>query len=97
ADTEDLYDRWKAVIGITILVSYGAAIPIVGFALATLIFFAVWLWLGGVRRPVTVGLVSVLGTLALLYLFAGLSKMPLDRGIDGFDALTVGLYRVIRI
>jgi putative tricarboxylic transport membrane protein len=95
--TEELYDRWKAVIGITILVVYGAAIPIVGFALATLIFFIVWLWLGGVHRPLTVGLVSVIGTLALLYLFAGVSKMPLDRGIDGFDALTVALYRVIRI
>ena len=93
----EIYDNRKAVIGIAILVAYGAAIPVVGFALATVTFFVVWLWLGGVRRPYTVCLVSSLGTIALLYLFAGLSKMPLDRGFGVFDTLTVSLYRVLGI
>ncbi len=97
AETAELYDNRKAVIGITILVVFGVAIPVVGFALATVAFFAVWLWLGGVRRPRTVVLVSLLGTIALLYLFAGVSKMPLDRGMGAFDALTISLYRVLGI
>lgn len=96
-ETGEIYDNRKAVIGIAILVVYGVAIPVVGFALATVAFFAVWLWLGGVRRAHTVCLVSLLGTIALLYLFAGLSKMPLDRGMDAFDALTVALYRALGI
>lgn len=96
-ETGKTYNNWKAVIGIAILVVYGVAIPVVGFALATVAFFAVWLWLGGVRRAHTVGLVSLLGTIALLYLFAGLSKMPLDRGLGIFDALTVSLYRALGI
>ena len=96
-ETGEIYDNRKAVIGIAILVVYGVAIPVAGFALATVVFFVVWLWLGGVRRHYTVGLVSLLGTAALLYLFAGLSKMPLNRGIGAFDALTVSLYRALGI
>jgi putative tricarboxylic transport membrane protein len=96
-ETREIYDNRKAIVGIAILVVYGVAIPVVGFALATVTFLAVWLWLGGVRRAHTVVLVSLLGTIALLYLFAGLSKMPLDRGKGAFDALTVLLYRALGI
>ena len=96
-ETGALYDNWKAVVGIAIIVLYGVAIPVVGFALATVAFFAVWLWLGGVRRAHTVCLVSLLGTIALLYIFAGLSKMPFDRGIGVFDGLTVAIYRALNI
>lgn len=96
-DTREMYDNRKAIVGIAVLVVYGVAIPVVGFALATVAFLAVWLWLGGVRKAHTVSLVSLLGTIALLYLFAGLSKMPLDRGKGAFDALTVSLYRALGI
>ena len=96
-ETGEIYDNWKAVVGIAILVVYGVAIPVVGFVLATVAFFAVWLWLGGVRRARTVGLVSLLGTIALLYIFVGVSKMPLNRGIGPFDGLTVSLYSALGI
>jgi putative tricarboxylic transport membrane protein len=91
------YDNWKAVLGITLLVLYGVAVPLVGFALATVLFFMAWLAFGGLRKPLTIGLISVLGTVGLLYIFAGLSKMPLDRGVGVFDGVTIVLYRVLGI
>ncbi len=91
------YDNRKAAVGIALLLLYGIAIPFVGLALATAVFFALWLASGGLRKPLTVGLISVLGTVSLLYIFAGLSKMPLDRGVGFFDDVTVALYRVLGI
>ena len=91
------YDNWKAAIGIALLVAYGLAVPFIGFALATALFLVVWLAVGGLKKPLTIALVSVVGTITLLYVFAGLSKMPLDRGIGLFDAATVTLYRALGI
>ena len=91
------YDNRKAAIGIALLVAYGLAVPIIGFALATVLFLVVWLAVGGLKKPLTIALISVVGTVTLLYVFAGLSKMPLDRGVGLFDAVTVTLYRALGI
>jgi putative tricarboxylic transport membrane protein len=91
------YHEARSIGAIVLLVAYGAAAPFVGFAWATLIFIAAWLWLSGLRRPVTVSLVSILGTLGVLYLFVKVSLMPLDRGVGVFEQATVALYRLLRI
>lgn len=91
------YDNRKAAIGIAILILYGAAIPVTGFALATLAFLAIWLWLGGVHKALTICLVSTVGTVVLLYIFVKVSTLPLNRGIGPFDGLTVSLYRALGI
>ena len=91
------YDNRRAALGIALLLLFGIAVPFIGFALATVVFLAVWLPAGGLRKPLTIGLLSVLGTVSLLYIFAGLSKMPLDRGIGFFDGVTVALYRLLGI
>jgi putative tricarboxylic transport membrane protein len=87
----------KAVVGIALLVAYGVAIPAIGFALATVLFLAGWLLLGGVRRPVTIALTSLVGTVALLYLFVKVSTLPLDRGKGAFELATVAIYRLLGI
>lgn len=91
------YDNRQAAVGIALVLLYSVAVPLVGFALATVAFFALWLACGGLRKPLTVGLVSVLGTVSLLYVFAGLSKMPFNRGAGFFDGVTVALYRLLGI
>jgi putative tricarboxylic transport membrane protein len=44
-----------------------------------------------------VGLISVLGTIGILYFFVKLSAMPLDRGKGAFEQATVALYRLLGI
>lgn len=86
-----------ALAGVGIILIYGFSIPYVGFALATVVFLAVWCILGRVRSPITVLLVSVIGTIVLLYMFVALAKMPLNRGVEPFSSATVSLYRLLRI
>jgi putative tricarboxylic transport membrane protein len=86
-----------AALGIILLIAYGIAIPVAGFAFATCAFLCVWLWAGGVRKIATVLLVSVIGTTVLLYVFVKVSHLPLDRGIGIFDNATIAVYRVLGI
>lgn len=97
AGGEGEYHEGRSLGAIALLVGYGAAIPMVGIAWATPPFIAGWLLLGGLRRPLLVGLTSILGTLGVLYFFVKLSLMPLDRGKGVFEQATVALYRLLGI
>ena len=91
------FDNRKAAVGIALLVLYAVAMPTIGFALATVAFFLVWLPFGAVRKPHVVAAVAVIGTVALLYVFVKLTTLPLDRGIGLFDGVTVAIYRALGI
>jgi putative tricarboxylic transport membrane protein len=91
------HDDMRLAIGIGLIVAYGIAIGFIGMAWATMAFVAAWLVLGGLRRPLTVVLVSTVGTAAILYLFVKISLMPLDRGQGVFEQATIGLYRILGI
>ena len=91
------YHEGRSLGALALLIGYGIAISFTGIAWATPVFIAGWLLLGGVRRPVSVGLISVLGTVAILYFFVKLSLMPLDRGKGVFEQATVALYRLLGI
>lgn len=95
--TGDVHDNRLAVIAIGTLALYGMAIPAIGFAFATLAFMLCWLWLGGVRKHAVLVGVSVLGTAGIVYFFAKVATMPLDRGSGYFDTLSVALYRLLGI
>lgn len=86
-----------ALVGVGIILVYGFSIPYLGFAFATMAFLAIWCLLGRVRSPITVPLVSIIGTIVLLYMFVALAKMPLNRGIEPFNSATISLYRALRI
>jgi putative tricarboxylic transport membrane protein len=96
-NAEPAYNDAKLLGGIAMLVAYGAGITLVGMAWATLAFLALWLLLSGLRRPVPVLAVSVLGTAGVLYLFVKVCLMPLDRGKGVFEQATIVLYRLLGI
>jgi len=87
----------RVLIAIGVIAAYGYLIPIIGFAFATLLFFLVWFVLGGIRRPKLIGLVSVGGTLFMLYLFVKLASMPLARGEGIFAEWTIALYQFLKV
>lgn len=96
-ESESEYDDVKLLLGIGVLIAYGAGIHFIGMAWATLAFVALWLVLGGFRRPLPVVLVSTIGTVLILYLFVKASAMPLNRGKGIFEQATIVLYRVLGI
>jgi putative tricarboxylic transport membrane protein len=91
------YHEGRSLGAIALVLAYGFALPFLGIAWATLAFIPAWLLLSGLRRPLLVSLVSVLGTLGVLYLFVKVSLMPLDRGTGAFEQATVTLYRLLGI
>jgi putative tricarboxylic transport membrane protein len=97
AESDAGYHEGRSLVAVAVLVAYGAALPLVGIAWATAAFLAAWLVLGGVRRPLPLILVPVLGTIAVLYLFVKVSLMPLERGKGAFEQATVALYRLLGI
>ena len=97
AGEEPAYNEARLLGGMALLVAYGFGITAIGIAWATLAFLPAWLLLSGLRRPLTVTLVSVLGTAGILYLFVKLCLMPLDRGKGVFEEATIALYRLLGI
>lgn len=87
----------KAAIGLLLIVAYGWLLPITGFALTTILFMGLWCLLGGVRNPLVVVPVSVVGTAALLWMFMGAALMPLPRGVGVFDRISIALLRALGI
>ena len=97
SDEEEEYVYSKAVIGLVLIVAYGSLLSISGFALTTVLFMALWCVLGGVRNPLVVVPVSLIGTTALLWMFMGLALMPLPRGVGVFDQISITILQGLGI
>lgn len=91
------YSYPKAGVGIFLLLAFGWLLPIVGFPIAATAFILCWCFLGGIRNPVALILVSFIGMITLLWVFMGLALMPLSRGSGAFDDFTIWFLRTIRI
>lgn len=94
---EDEDPKIAAAAG-AIVVAYGVAFEQIGFVFSTVAFFMAWLLLGGFRKKLVPFVsVALLGTLFNIVLFVKVARMPLERGKGAFDAMTVAVYRALRI
>jgi putative tricarboxylic transport membrane protein len=84
-------------LGIVLILAYGYLLAVMGFATSTLLYLVAWCFLGGIRKPLQIGLISLLGTIVLLYLFVKLASMPLDRGQGVMGEFSIALYRLLGI
>ncbi|WP_299652038.1 tripartite tricarboxylate transporter TctB family protein [uncultured Jannaschia sp.] len=94
---EGPYAMGKAVAGLVMIVVYGWLLSVIGFALASALFIAGWCVFGGVRNPLVLVPVTLIGTVALLWLFMGLALMPLPRGQGVFDGFSIWLLQTTGI
>ena len=84
-------------LGISFILVYGYLLPVIGFAASTLLYLICWCLLGGIRKPLLIGLIGLLGTTVLLYLFVKLASMPMDRGQGVMGEASIALYRLLGI
>lgn len=84
-------------LGVLCILLYGYLLPVIGFAVSTLLYLMCWCVLGGVRKPLLVGSIGFIGTTVLLYLFVKLASMPLDRGEGVMGDFSIALYRIMGI
>lgn len=90
-------DNGKLALMMLLLVLVVPAIGLIGFPLASVLFFILFLYLAGLKKPLTLALVSVLGTVGLIYVFVKVVYIPLPRGQWLFDDLTLMIYRALLI
>lgn len=83
--------------GIALVLGYTALTPLIGFPLASFLFLLAFMGLAGTRRPLPLLTVSVVGTVALLYLFVKVVYLPLPKGAGVMEDLTIFLYRLLKI
>ena len=88
---EDCNNRRVAVGGWLILL-FGVGFVYIGFLFSSVLFLLAWLLVEGMRNPLKLISISVLGTLAPLYLLVKVAYMPLPRGYGPFETATVWLY-----
>ena len=93
----EVYSYAKALTGLAMIVAYGWLLPVIGFPIATASFIALWCVLGGVRKPVAVVPLSLVGTGVLLWVFMGLALMPLSRGQGIFDRISIAMLQLLGI
>jgi putative tricarboxylic transport membrane protein len=73
------------------------AIGFLGFPISSVLFFWLFMRLTGEKKQMRMLLISVLGTIALLYLFVRVVYIPLPRGDWFFDDITLFIYRILLI
>ena len=89
--------RARLAGGIALIVLYALLAPLLGWAVVTALFVAAFLVLAGMRSPAAIAANVAIGTVGLLYLFVKLVYLPLPKGDGPFEALTLALYRALRL
>jgi putative tricarboxylic transport membrane protein len=89
--------HWRsAAIAMALAFGYVIATMFLGYMLATMVFLAAFVWLGGEHRW-AVPVVALGGGLALTYLFVGVVYVSVPTGVGVFDTLTVAIYELLGI
>ena len=87
----------KLAGGIALVAAFVAAVPWVGFFVATAIFLAAFPWFGGMRRPLLTGALGLGGSLALVVVFMRVAYISLPLGEGPFRALSLALLSAIGV
>ena len=90
-------DTRKLVLMIVTVLGVVFLLDIIGFVLANFLFLLLFMRIAGYRRMGRLTLISVLGTIFLLYLFVKVVYLPLPKGQFFFDDFTIFLYRILYI
>jgi putative tricarboxylic transport membrane protein len=90
-------DGARLAVAIALIVLYVLVLPWAGFALTTVAFIAGFMTLAGARSPLLIGANALLGTVVLLYGFVRLVYLPLPKGDGVFEAVTLLVYRTLRL
>lgn len=90
-------DLRKLLLMIIACIGYAFLMDMIGFAIANVIFLFAFCYLVGDRKLMRLTLVSVLGTIGLLYLFVKFVYIPLPKGHFFFEDITLIIYRILFI
>jgi putative tricarboxylic transport membrane protein len=86
-------------LAIMIILVLGAVFCVenIGFPLANFLFLLGFMRIAGLKKKFSLLLISLLGTVVLLYLFVKVVYLPLPKGQWFFDDITIAIYRILHI
>jgi putative tricarboxylic transport membrane protein len=90
-------DLRKLLLMIMACIGYAFFMDMIGFVMANVIFLFAFGYLVGDRKLMRLTLVSILGTIGLLYLFVKFVYIPLPKGQFFFEDITLIIYRILFI
>ena len=83
--------------GIALIAGYVVAVPWLGFFPATALFLVVFPWVAGLKRPLVLASVSIVGTILLALVFLKVAYISLPLGEGPFRALSLALMRLLGV
>jgi len=87
----------KLVAMIVMLLAAVVSMEMIGFPLCNFLFLLLFMRIAGLKKKVHLLVISVLGTILLLYIFVKIVYLPLPKGQWFFTDFTIFLYRVLHI
>jgi putative tricarboxylic transport membrane protein len=99
AATEAPAERYPArlAIGIALTVAYVATLGITGFAVGTFIYMLAMTVVGRYRRYGVATIVSLAGTLVLMFVFMKVVYLSLPLGVAPFESVSLTLMRLMGV
>lgn len=97
ADEPATYHSGRLAAGVGLTLLYVGILPVMGFATASLLYIGLFIWLGNYRRLPVVIAVSLVGTLALVFIFMKVVYVSLPLGSGIFGSLSVLLMQLMGI
>jgi small-conductance mechanosensitive channel len=90
-------DNRKLAIMIVMVLAAVICVENIGFPLANFLFLLGFMRIAGLKKKFSLLLISLLGTVVLLYLFVKVVYLPLPKGQWFFDDITIAIYRILHI
>lgn len=84
-------------LGIGLIVAYLIVMPFIGFFLATIPLVGLFIWLGGYRNWVWIGLLSLSLPLLFMFLFMRVVYVALPLGVSPFDSLSIAVISLLGV
>jgi len=87
----------KLAAGTGLVLAFVFGVTYVGFFAGTALFIALFSWIGGYRRPVSVTIIGLVGGFVLLVIFMRVAYVSLPLGVGPFKTLSLALLRLIGV
>ena len=97
AQDERATHPYLLLAGIALSAAYVAGLEWLGFFVATTLYLALFMAFGRYRRPGVIVSVSVLGSLAFIFVFMKIVYVSLPLGVGPFQTISVGILAALGV
>ncbi|ODS97150.1 MAG: hypothetical protein ABS56_10115 [Lautropia sp. SCN 69-89] len=87
----------RLLAGIAVIGAFALGVDWLGFFLATALFLAAFMLIGGLRRPLLACAIALAGSFALIVIFMRVAYISLPLGVGPFREISLALLRLLGV